>query len=264
MNRPVLSDRFGRPLTIGSDRRMILAPPPPAGLAGTPSLILDIPAQSDITASEYNSLEDSSGNNYDFAYVSGGKAQKSSALQLDGYDTLLTVNNDFNDGSLYRSAAGVDLAGEFFPNSGVGTVMIVAAVRAYKHFFTSPDMVVGGSSSSFRPLKFNNATNRDSVISNGISTDNSSAPSLNTYYVFTSRFNGSNVRGQRDNGTEYTQSGDARVALTEQAQLFFNGGDAACFDGYLAFLVFWPTYLADGEITQSKNFLKGYFPSLNV
>lgn len=235
------------------------------GLPGTPTIIFDIPAQTDITGSEYNSLEDSSGNGYDAAYISGGKGTKSAALQLDGNDTLLTQNNGFNDGTMYRTAGGVLLNAQIFP-TGVGTTMFVGAVKAFKHLFTSVDFVMGGGMAAlgFCPVGFVNGSNVTRYTSNGITKDEVSAPTLDTYYVFTTRFNATNLRGQVDNNTELTQAGDARVNLAQPMQFFFRTSDAGCFEGYVAFIVCWPTVLNDTEVTQAKNYLKGRFPSLNV
>lgn len=257
-----LCDNQGKPLRTGSPGSLLTIPGSLA-LPGTPTYIMDVTAQTDLTANEYNVLQDGSGNGYDFAYESGGKAQKSSALQLDGVDTLLTVNNGFNDGTMYRSAAGIDLAGEFFPNSGVGTIMAVLAPKAYKHFFASVDFIWGGSSVSFQG-GFSNTTHYPRVASNAIVASASPALTLDTYYVLTQRFNGSEIRGQVDNGTEFTQTGDARVGLTDRAQLFFNGGSAGCFEGYVRWLVFWPEFLSAGDVSQAKAYFKYASPSLNV
>ncbi len=171
------------------------------------------------------------------------------------------MNNGVNDGSLYRSAVGIDLAGDLFPNAGVGTIITVLAPQAYKHFFTSVDFVFGGSTTSFR-LGFNNVTNLVNSQSNSISALSAAALTLNTYYVLTERFNATNMRSQVDNLTEVTAAGDARVALTERVQFFFNSGDAGCFKGYLAYSIWFPTVLSDADVLKVKTYLRYLFPSL--
>lgn len=258
----MLVDINGKPLR-SSDNKLIMKPSQ-TGLPGTPTFIFDVSGQSDLTANEYNSMQDSSGNGYNFAYVSGGKAVKSSALQLDGVDTLLTVNNGFNDGSLYRSAVGVEVVNQFFP-TGAGTVMAVLAPKSFPHFFASVDGVVQAqSSNTFRPIGFANGTNYTRCASNTFSATDSIAPSTDTYYVITSRFDGSEIRGQLDNNTEFATSGDAKVALTSRCQFFFHTGDAGAFHGYVRWIVFWPVYLSNAEVAQAKAYFKAASPSLNV
>lgn len=227
---------------------------------GTPKFIFNVKNQSDLTANEYNSLQDESGNGYNAAYVSGGKAQKSAAVQLDGNDTLLTVNNGFNDGSMYKTAAGILINDEFFP-TGEGTVISVVAVKAFKHLFTSPDFVLGNSTGSFRPCGFNNTTNYPSSLSNGIGVAGIAAPALDQFYVYTNRFNGTNNRIQRDNDAVVTQAGDSRTASADRLQFFFNAGDAGCFEGYVALIACWPTALSDADVLQAKARILEEFPT---
>lgn len=227
---------------------------------GSPTFIFNVKNQDDLTANEYNSLQDESVNGYNAAYVSGGKASKSAALQLDGNDTLLTQNNGFNDGSLYRTAAGVLLNAQVFP-TGVGTVMVVAAVKAFKHLFGSADFVVGGGSNVFRPLGFKNGTNLPAGQSNGIEAAGIAAPTTGVFYVYTSRFNATNMRFQRDNDAVVTTAGDARVGLAQPLQFFFNAGDAGCFEGYFAMAICWPEALSDADVLQAKTRILEEFPT---
>lgn len=230
-----------------------------AGLPGTPTFIFDIEEQTDLTGSSYNSLQDSSGNGYHLTFSTGTKAVKDSGAQLDGIDTLDT-NNTYGD---YISAAGIDLAGEFFPNSGVGTAMLVFRPDSHPDFFSSPDYILTGATdvtwemSIIDGPKFRGKSETRTA-------DYATNLSFGTWYVSTVRFNATNIRTQIDNGTEVTTTNDARTTSTSRLAAFGESSSGGRYDGHIAFMILWPDVLDDTEVTQAKDYLKGRFPSLNV
>lgn len=229
------------------------------GLPGTPTFIFDIEEQTDLTGSSYNSLQDSSGNGFHLTFSAGTKAVKDAGAQLDGIDTLDT-NNTYGD---YISAVGVDLAGDFFPNSGVGTVMLVFRPDSHPDFFSSPDYILTSTTSTDWEMSIIDGPLFRGK-SNTRTADYATNLSYGTWYVSTTRFNATNIRTQIDNGTEVTTTNDARTTNTGRLTAFGEAGSGGRYDGHIAFMVLWPDVLSDEDVTAAKDYLKGRFPSLNV
>jgi hypothetical protein len=265
----MLSERYifpGAGPVPQNGRGLAVLPSAPAGLPGMPTLHYDRDALT-LTGSDIDEIDDLAGAGRDALYVSGGvgKAQRSTPA-IDGYSTIKTVNNGFNEGCQYKSGAAHTWA-DIIP-SGRATIIGVINVNQVLALFGAPDRLLFAAASGYFPrieavnssgskLRFywRNASGDDSV---------SAEISLDTWFVFVARADGTNVKLQIDNGTEQSVAGGDNTAGDGRIQLFNDGGDAGTFDGNMAFLAVWDGALSDSDVAQAKAYLKGRFPSLNV
>ena len=231
-------------------------------LPGSPTFILDVEEQTDLTGSNYNSLQDSSGNGFNLALEAAQtKAIKDSGVQLDGIDTIDT-NGAY---CWYSTSAGIDLAGDIFPNSGVGSMIVVFNADVYANAFGSNyDFIIGGrdDNSFISEIITGPAASAKASAIGHIDID--TAISTDTWYVQTSRWNATSIKSQIDNGTELEKLGDAHITSTARLSVFAHSGSGSRFDGHIAIIILWPTVLSDGEIIQAKSYLKYRFPSLSI
>lgn len=248
-----------RAFNIGFDSRDEEAAAAAATLPAGATFIFDVTTQTDLTGTSYNTLQDSSGAGRNLSYVSGTKCVKDSGVQLDSNDTLDTANTG---DPIYRSAADVDFANDLFPNSGVGTMIVVFNADTHPDSFNAPDWII--TTSGARDI---GCAIVDGPAFSGQGSGAGTATvaiSVDTWYVGVVRFNATNVRVHVDNGADTTTAVDSHTVATTRMQCFYSAGDGGYFDGHIAFMACWPTVLADADVTTAKAYLKSLFPSLNV